>query len=116
MRKTGGARRKEIHLRVKEYEVQSVPPNQQVPLKYRNTAQVPRVTEAIIENNNCISAVLRGLDIAQRLTPVQYCPQSLSCTNYCRNQAFAAMRILGASIYARPTICAVKLTAMNPGL
>ena len=65
MMKTGGATRKEIHLRVKEYEVQSVPPFQQVPLKYRNTAQVPRVTAANRESNNCISAVLRGLDIAQ---------------------------------------------------
>jgi hypothetical protein len=84
MRKTGGARRKETHLRVKEYPVQSVPPSQQVPLKYRNTAHVPRVTEATIENNNCISAVLRGLDIAQRLTPVQSCPQSLFSTDDCR--------------------------------
>src|ERR1700716_3453968 len=88
MRKTGGARRKETHLRVKEYAGQSVPPPQQVPLKYRNPAHVPRVTEATIENNNCISAVLRGLDIAQRLTPVQSCPQSLFSTDDCRKQAF----------------------------
>jgi len=87
MRKMGGARRKEIPLRVGEYAAQSVPPFKQVLEKYKNIAQMPRINAATTENNNRISAALK---MALRAPPVYPLWQD-ECNRFCDSYRVAGV-------------------------